>query len=148
MLYRRERRLSPWLVALATAVFVLPLGFWLGRSSAPEPTLTEVLQPSLDLVREVDGALDIVLLEYKRARSGSQASLEAAKSAVHRSEERLKSAKLLRVLYSGPYKQALRTLQKLSNATMVARTPVGQVEYLVKQLRVELTALQPQLSAL
>lgn len=147
MLYRRERRLSPWLVALATAVLMLPLGFWLGRSSAPEPTLTEVLQPSLDLLREVNGALDIVLLEYERARSGSQASLEAARSAAHRSEERLKSAVFLRALYPGPYRQALATLQSVNDA-MVAQTPVGRVGRLVRQLREELAALQPQLSVL
>jgi hypothetical protein len=147
MLYRRERHLSPWLVALVTALLVLPLGFWLGRGSAPEPTLTEVLQPSLDLVREVDGALDIVLLEYERAHSGSQASLEAARSAAHRSEERLKNAALLRALYPVSYKQAMDSLRSLSDA-IVAQTSVGQVEHLVRQLRDELVELQPQLSVL
>jgi hypothetical protein len=145
MLYRRERRLSPWLVALATAVLMLPLGFWLGRSSAPEPTLTEVLQPSLDLVREVDGALDIVLLEYKRARSGSQASLEAAKSAAHRSEEYLSNATLLRTLYPISHKQALETFHKLDTA-LENEAPSRRVERLVMQLRAELAVLQPQLT--
>lgn len=146
MLYRRERRFSPWLVALATAALVLPLGFWLGHSSAPEPTITEVLQPSLDLVRNVNGALDIVLLEYKRAHSGNQASLEAAASAVRLSEARLESAALLSTLYPAPYKQALGTLQQLGIA-VASLTPVDRVEILVKQLRGELNTLRPHLSA-
>ncbi len=142
MLYRRERRIAPWLVALVTAVLVLPLGFWWGRSSAPEPTLAEVLQPSLNELREASGALDIVLLEYERAATGSRESLEAARNAVKFSKERFGNVTTLRVLYPAAYQRGVATLQDLK-AALAEQAPVPQVEDLVERLRSELDALEP-----
>lgn len=141
MLYRRERRVAPWLVTLITAVLVLPLGFWWGRSSAPEPTLAEVLQPSLNELREAKGALDIVLLEYERATAGNRESLEAARNAVKFSGERFADVTTLRVLYPTAYQRGAASFQDL-RAALNNQAPVPQVEDLVEQLRSELDAFE------
>ncbi len=150
MLYRRERRIPIWLVLVATLVVALPLGFVLGRLSSPRPSLADLLQPSIDAVREAQGTLDIVELEYARARSpdgasdtkGSRASEEAAAEAAARGLARLRSASALATLYPAAVRDAEAAFERL-HRDIVAKAPVAEVDADVRGLRGDLADLRP-----
>ncbi|HEX7022521.1 MAG TPA: hypothetical protein VF171_06665 [Trueperaceae bacterium] len=147
MLYRRERRTPLWLAIVISLVVALPLGFWLGRATAPHATLHDVLAPAHELVREAAGALDIVLLEYGRAQQGNEASLKAARSAAARSRSRLEeAAPALAALYPERYRRA-RTAEISLQEALAAQAPQEEVSNLVKELQQRLADLLPELAA-
>lgn len=142
MLYRRERRLAPWLIALLCILVSLPLGFLLGRLSAPAATLEEVLEPATAQVRQAAGVLDIVPLEYERAHAGSKASLEAVASASAQSLKALQGATTLQTLYPAKVQAVKQALAALDAAT-TADAPVAEIEAQVEALQAQIKNLVP-----
>ncbi|PYE54642.1 hypothetical protein [Deinococcus yavapaiensis] len=120
MLYRRQRNLSPLLVALALLVG-LALGFLTGRVTAPDPTLATIVAPAVQHARKASGALEIVDLEYERAKQGNATSHAAAVSAARQAQAELGAASLLRQLDPGGFREAQAALADLLSAVNVNR---------------------------
>ncbi|MEJ2288875.1 MAG: hypothetical protein P8Y02_09575 [Deinococcales bacterium] len=151
MLYRRQRHVSPILVAAITAIVVFPLAFFLGRDTAPTPRLASELTPAIYAVQHAQGTLDVVDLEYARAagnvataRPQAGASLSAAKSAAQRGLADLDQATDLARLYPDRARTARADLEALLRA-IDRRAPLGEVQSLTDTLRADLAALVPAL---
>ncbi|GBF04575.1 hypothetical protein DAERI_020172 [Deinococcus aerius] len=140
MLYRRQRNLSPLLVTVA-ALLGLALGFLAGRATAPRPTLTSLVAPSVAHVRQASGALEIVPLEYARAQQGNTSSLGAARTAARQAQAELDEATLLRQLNPGGFREARAALVALTGA-LDARRGTDAVQEDVTRAQAALRELQ------
>ena len=151
MLYRRQRHVSPALVALITAAVVFPLAYFLGRGTAPSPDLSTELTPAIYAVQHAQGTLDVVDLEYARA-TGNVAtaqpqpgsSLTAAGDAARRGLTDLDQAIDLARLYPDRARTARADFEALVRA-IDRRAPLGEVQDLTDSLRTDLAALVPAL---
>lgn len=151
MLYRRHRAFPAYLAALLTAAVVFPVAFLLGRGSAPAPSLSSELAPSIDLVQHAQGTLDVVDLEYARAASQRSASapepgpsLTAARDAARKGLDDLDGANTLARLYPDRARTARAAFEALIRA-IDQRAPLDAVRTLTGQLRTDLAALVPAL---
>lgn len=147
MLYRRERRFPAWLAALLAVVVALPAGFLAGRAGAPSPDLAALLAADVQQLRDAQGTLDIVALEYARADLGgasAAASLDAATAAVRRGLDGLDRASQLARLYPERARAARSDFEALLRAVQ-GRSARQDVDALIRALRADLSALQPPL---
>lgn len=151
MLYRRQRRFPAALAALVTAVVVFPLGYFIGRGTAPNPDLATELTPAIYAVQHAQGTLDIVDLEYARASAGqpgdvpvSGASLTAAADAARRGLADLDQAVDLARLYPDRARAARSDFEALVRA-VERRASADEVRTLTGELRGDLAALIPAL---
>ena len=151
MLYRRQRHFPAGLAALISAAVLFPLGFLLGRATAPAPDLASELTPSIYAVQHAQGTLDIVTLEYARAAAGSAtgtphpgASLTAAREAAQRGLSDLVQATDLARLYPNRAHTARADFEALI-AAIDKRAPLAEIRTLTGVLRVDLAALVPAL---
>jgi len=151
MLYRRHRAFPAYLAALIAVVVVLPLGFLVGRGTAPKPSLAAELAPALSAVQQAQGTLDVVDLEYARAAGGRTggtpepgASLTAARDAARQGLQDLDQARDLARLYPERARAARADFEALLRA-IDQRSAVDAVHTLTKTLRSDLAALTPAL---
>ncbi len=151
MLYRRQRDFPAYLVALITAVVLFPLGFLLGRGTAPTPSLSTDLTPSIYAVQQAQGTLDVVDLEYARAAADQPgdipkpgASLTAARDAARSGLQDLARATDLARLYPSRARAARADFEALVRA-IDQRADGDAVRTQTTQLRGDLAALIPAL---
>jgi hypothetical protein len=151
MLYRRQRNVSPTLVALITAVVVFPGAFFLGRGTAPSPNLSTELTPAIYSVQHAQGTLDVIDLEYARAtgqvatgQPQPGASLTAAQDAARRGLTDLDQAIDLARLYPEKARTARADFEALLRA-IDRHAPLGEIRDLTDALRIDLSALVPAL---
>jgi len=151
MLYRRQRRFPPALAAVIAAVVVFPLGYLVGRGTAPAPDLATELTPSIYAVQHAQGTLDIIDLEYARASADQPgavaqpgASLSAAGDAARRGLADLDQAVDLARLYPDRARTARSDFEALLRA-IDRRAPLDEVRTLTGELRADLAALIPAL---
>lgn len=144
MLYRRQSGpMNVWLTA-GTALVALILGFLGGRATAPQATLSTLLQPSALHLRQASGALDIVSLEYARALKGNAQSRAASRRALDQVGSELSAAGALRQLYP---EDVARTTQALTAASQAAsqQAPQTVMEARISEVRAALTSLSARL---
>ncbi len=140
MLYRKQGpAVNLWLL-LGTALLTLVLGFVAGRLTAPRPTLTALLVPDQQHLRQASGALDIVLLEYDRAVQGNPQSREASLKAVAKAQEELANSSIFKQLFSGRIAQLKQELNTLRQAVQ-DQAPETDVRRLVRNARTDLDQL-------
>jgi hypothetical protein len=140
MLYRPHRASLPRWLLLSVALLGLVLGFLGGRLSAPEPTLQALLAPAAQRLRQANGALDIVGLEYVRATQGRAGSQAATQAAVRDARQQLGQATPLRTLYPEPFQALDQTFGQLQGA-VTQHAPATRVQALVDRLQAELQRL-------
>lgn len=151
MLYRRQRQFPASLAVLIAAVVVFPLGFLIGRGTAPAPDLSTELTPSIYAVQHAQGTLDIVDLEYARAAKGHPSgtpqpgpSLTAARHAATTGLEDLGQAIDLARLYPNRSRTAHSDFEALIRA-IDRRASLDQIHTLTGEIRADLAALLPPL---
>jgi len=144
MLYRKQSGpVNVWLT-VGTALITLILGFLGGRLTAPQATLSTLLQPAALHLRQASGALDIVSLEYARALKGNAESQAASRRALEQVGTELSASAALRQLYP---EDVARATQLLTAASQAARQQTSQVvmEARVSEVRAVLTSLSARL---
>jgi len=144
MLYRKQSGpVNVWLT-VGTALITLILGFLGGRLTAPQATLSTLLQPAALHLRQASGALDIVSLEYARALKGNAESQAASRRALEQVGTELSASAALRQLYP---EDVARATQLLTAASQAARQQASQVvmEARVSEVRAVLTSLSARL---
>ena len=144
MLYRKQSGpMNLWLT-LGAALIALVLGFLGGRFTAPQATLSTLLQPAALHLRQAAGALDIVSLEYARALQGNTQSRAASRRALEQVGAELSATAPLRQLYP---QDVARATQTLAAALQAARqqVPLGVMEARVTEVRAALTSLSARL---
>ncbi|MGY2897135.1 hypothetical protein [Deinococcus sp. UYEF24] len=144
MLYRKQSGpVNVWLT-VGTALVTLILGFLGGRLTAPQATLSTLLQPAALHLRQASGALDIVSLEYARALQGNVQSRASSRRALEQVGAELSAAEALKQLYP---KDVARATQALAAASQAAGRQASQVtmEAQVSQVRAALTSLSDRL---
>ena len=144
MLYRRQSGpVNIWLT-VGTALVTLILGFLGGRLTAPQATLSTLLQPAALHLRQASGALDIVSLEYARALQGNAQSMAASRRALKQVGAELSAAEALRQLYP---EDVVRATQALAAASQAAsqQAPQPVMEARVSEVRAVLTSLSARL---
>lgn len=140
MLYRKQSGPVTLWLAVAASLVTLALGFLGGRLSAPQVTLRSLLQPDALHLRQASGALEIVPLEYARARAGHAESQAASLKAIEQAEQELSGAAALRQLYPQEAAQTSRMLTETSQAIRQA-APQETVKRRVDQLQGRLSVL-------
>lgn len=140
MLYRKQRRPTSVWLPLGAGLLGLLLGFLGGRSSAPQPSIQTLLEPAALHLRRASGALDIVALEYVRARQGRAESQAASTSAAREVRQQLRQATALRSLYPEQFQTTEQTASQLETA-VTQRQPAATVRSLVERLQPELQRL-------
>ncbi len=151
MLYRRQRRFPTALAVIVTAVVVFPLGYFVGRGTAPNPDLASELTPAIYAVQHAQGTLDVVDLEYARAAAGqpgdvpvSGSSLAAATAAARQGLADLDQAVDLARLYPDRARTARSDFEALVQA-VERRASLDEIRTLTGELRGDLAALIPAL---
>lgn len=140
MLYRKQSGPVTIWGGLGVAVVALALGFVGGRLSAPQATLQRLLQPGALHLRQAAGALDIVRLEYARARSGNPESQLASLKALEQAQLQLSEAAPLDQLYPQDVAEARRALASAVQAVQQRQDQV-LVEGRLEEVRTRLTRL-------
>jgi hypothetical protein len=144
MLYRKQSGPgNVWLTA-GTALAALILGFLGGRLTAPQATLSTLLQPAALHLRQASGALDIVSLEYARALQGNVQSRASSRRALEQVGAELSAAEALKQLYPEDVARATRALAAASQAAG-RQAPQVTMEARVSQVRAALTSLSDRL---
>ena len=144
MLYRRQSGpVNVWLTA-GTALVALILGFLGGRLTAPQATLSTLLQPAALHLRQASGALDIVPLEYSRALQGNTESQAASRKALEQVGTELSAAEALRQLYPEDVARATQALTAASQAAS-QQAPQTVMEARVSEVRAALISLSARL---
>lgn len=140
MLYRKQRTSLPvWLTGLLVVV-ALALGFVAGRSSAPPASLTALLAPDEQHLRQAAGALDIVQLEYARGRAGSAESVAASRRAAQQAQDELGQVRVLTQLRPTELRAAQEALTSVNRAVQ-RQEPQGTLAQLIQRARDRLAAL-------
>ena len=144
MLYRRQSGpVNVWLT-VGTALVTLILGFLGGRLTAPQETLSTLLQPAALHLRQASGALDIVSLEYARALQGNAQSRAASRRALEQVGSELSATGALRQLYPEDVARATQTLTAASQAAS-RQASQAVMEARVSAVRAALTSLSARL---
>jgi hypothetical protein len=144
MLYRRQSGpANVWLTA-GTALAALILGFLGGRFTAPQATLSTLLQPAALHLRQASGALDIVSLEYARGLKGNVQSQAASRRALEQVGSELSASEALRQLYQEDVARATQALSAASRAAS-QQAPQSVMEARVSEIRAVLTSLAARL---
>ena len=144
MLYRKQSGPVNVLLTAGTALVALILGFLGGRLTAPQVTLSTLLQPAALHLQQASGALDIVPLEYSRALQGNAESQAASLKALGQVGAELSAAGALRQLYP---EDVARATQALGAALQAAgqQAPLTVMEARVSEVRAVLTSLSARL---
>ena len=140
MLYRKQSGPATLWLTVAASLVTLALGFLGGRLSAPQVSLQGLLQPDALHLRRASGALDIVPLEYARARSGNAQSQAASLKAIEQAQRELSGAGVLGQLYPQDVAQLDQQLAATSQAIRQS-APQETVRRRVDQLQGALGAL-------
>lgn len=140
MLYRKQRTSLPaWLTGLLVVV-ALVLGFLGGRSSAPPATLSTLLAPDEQHLRQASGALDIVELEYARGLAGSAESVAASRRAAQQAQSELGQVKVLPQVRPAEVRAAQDALTSVGRAVQSSQ-PQDTLAPLIQRARDRLAAL-------
>lgn len=144
MLYRKQSGPGNVWLTVGMALITLILGFLSGRLTAPQATLSTLLQPAALHLQQASGALDIVPLEYSRALQGNAESQAASLKALGQVGAELSAAGALRQLYP---EDVARATQALGAASQAARqqAPLTVMEARVSEVRAVLTSLSARL---
>ncbi|WP_293913044.1 hypothetical protein [Deinococcus sp.] len=140
MLYRKQSGPAALWLTVATSLVTLALGFFGGRLSAPQGSLQSLLQPEALHLRRASGALEIVGLEYARARGGNAQSQAASLKAIEQAQRELSELGALRQLYP---QDAAQLGQQLALTSQAIRQSASQetVRRRVDQIQGALSAL-------
>ena len=120
-LYRvasRRSRLLGLLVPFAALVVGLVVGVLVGRTTAPEPSLSDALaKPAAD-VDEARNALEVLTIEYPQAVANGEVrattEYEGAQADVRRAQDALAAADDLEALDSAGYRRAVALLAEVA----------------------------------
>jgi hypothetical protein len=141
MLYRKQSGpANIWLTA-GTALVTLLLGFLGGRLTAPQATLSTLLQPAVLHLRQASGALDIVPLEYSRALQGNPQSQAASLKAVGDARSQVALATPLNRLYPTEFRALDLALVHLKRQ-MAQRQSDAAVKDALDRVRSQLEPLE------
>jgi len=129
-LYRvasRRSRLLVLLVPVAALVVGLLVGVLVGRSTAPEPTLSEALAKPAANVDDARNALEVLTIEYPQAVANGEVrattEYQGAQADVRRAQEALAAAEGLEALDPGGYRRAVALLAEVSGLVQRKAAP-------------------------
>jgi hypothetical protein len=122
MLYRKQSGPGNLWLTAGTALVALILGFVGGRLTAPQATLSSLLQPATLHLRQASGALDIVALEYRRAVQGNAESQAASLKAVQAAHTEVAQATPLNRLFPDQVTALDRAFSGLEEAVKQQQT--------------------------
>jgi hypothetical protein len=141
-LYRvasRRSRLFGLLVPAIALVVGLGIGLLVGRSTAPEQSLSDALTDEASHVSEARTALDVLTIEYPQAVS-SATEYGGAQADVRHAQEALAAADDLEAVDPSGYRRATALVAEV--AALVARkAPPAEVEARVRAAEEALAAL-------
>jgi hypothetical protein len=146
-LYRvasRRSRLFGVLVPAIALVVGLVVGVLAGRSTAPEPSLTEALAGPAAHVDEARTALDVLTIEYPQAVENgevrAETEYEGAQSDVQRAQEALAAADDLEAVEPSGYRRAAALVAEIAGL-VERKAPPAEVEARVRAAEEALAAL-------
>ena len=141
-LYRvasRRSRLFGLLVPAIALVVGLAIGLLVGRATAPEPSLSDVLAEQASHVAEARTALDVLTVEYPQAVS-SPTEYGGAQADVRHAQEALADADGLEAVDPSGYRRAAALVAEVA-AHVGRKAPPAEVEARVRAAERALAAL-------
>ena len=141
-LYRvasRRRRLVGLLVAAIALVVGRVSGLLVGRATAPEPSLSDMLADQAAHVAEARTALDVLTIEYPQAVS-SATEYGGAQADVRHAQEALAAAGGLEAVDPSGYRRATALVAEVA-ALVERKAPPAEVEARVRAAEEALAAL-------
>jgi hypothetical protein len=141
-LYRvasRRSRLFGLLVPAIALVVGLGIGLLVGRTTAPEPSLSDVLADEASHVAEARTALDVLTIEYPQSVS-SPTEYGGAQADVRHAQEALAAAEGLGAVDPSAYRRATALVAEVA-ALVERKAPPAAVEARVRAAEEALAAL-------
>jgi hypothetical protein len=141
-LYRvasRRSRLFGLLVPAIALVVGLGIGLLVGRTTAPEPSLSDVLADEASHVAEARTALDVLTIEYPQSVS-SPTEYGGAQADVRHAQEALAAAEGLATVDPSGYRRATALVAEVA-ALVERKAPPAAVEARVRAAEEALAAL-------
>jgi hypothetical protein len=141
-LYRvasRRSRLFGLLVPAIALVVGLGIGLLIGRATAPEPSLSDVLADEASQIAEARTALDVLTIEYPQAVS-SPTEYGGAQADVRHAQDALAAAGDLEALDPSGYRRATALVAEVA-AIVARKAPPAEVEARVRSADEALAAL-------
>jgi hypothetical protein len=141
-LYRvasRRSRLFGLLVPAIALVVGLGIGLLIGRATAPEPSISDVLADEASQIAEARTALDVLTIEYPQAVS-SPTEYGGAQADVRHAQDALAAAGDLEALDPSGYRRATALVAEVA-AIVARKAPPAEVEARVRSADEALAAL-------